>query len=350
MTPDPGILTDPVITEFDCGRMKREQWFHLILSFVIFAVVIGSGIPLMRVHPLFGLLSFFGVIYFIWWPASFIAALVQMRRPLRKVEIDCNLGLVVLNDDPYMIHEQRLYVTVESNIKKFMHYCTLNLIVQDEYDKVVARYFMGPAGGKYSRKARLDVNGIIPLLNFYMMQSGSAEDIKKEKEDNTGVVRIEFPAASIRNTFYGLGALILGIGDFALLYSFLPAEIYGQDDSALRLIPLLRGLSIGIIAVGIFMSISFFLCYRRLARIIEIWPYKIKVNNDEFYKEDIAKIGATHAVENPDYSGEEQTWFYIFSKRGVYRYYLGQARNKKCFEPRRRLRIAVTDMFKEDKL
>ena len=336
---------DPVKTEFDCGRMKKEQWFHLILSFVISAAVITAGILLMRVHTLFVLLAFFGVIYFIWWPAAAIAALIQMRRPLRKVEIDCDLDLVILNDEPYMLHEQLLYITVDSNIKKFMHYCALNLTVKDGSGKVIATYFMGPSGGKYSRKAREEINGILPILSFFMMQRGSEEEIRKEKEENTGLVRIEFPAASIRNTFYGLGALILGIGDFGLLYSFLPYEIYGGDTSVYGAISFLRYISIVMVVIGLLMSILFFSWYRRLAKTIEIRPYLIKINDREFYRNDIIKMGTFRASEDPDFEGEEQSWLYVYSTSGVYRYYLGQAKNKKCIEPRRRLRIALNDFF-----
>lgn len=343
---DSRIMDDSLEYSFDSGKLRREQWVHLMVSLAISAVAITGGILLMRIHPLFMLISFLAVIYFIWWPASFVAALIQMRRPIEKLKFDYKAKAVLINGQTYKINEDHLYVIIESNIKKFMHYCAINLVVTDDEEKVIARYFMGPAGGSYSRKARSEVQENLPGISYLMKNFASAENVLKEKEENLGVVRIEFPAASVRNTFYGLASIILGVGDFGLIFSFIVPYINDGSVSGGQ-IALLRFLSVGMVGMGIFMALYFWACYRRLARTVEVRPYMLKINDREFYIEEIVRIEGVRYNESPDYSGEEQSWLYIYSTKGFFRFYLGQARNRKCFEPRGKLRVALIDFYKQ---
>ena len=341
---------DKIISlEFDKERMKKEQNFQLILSFSIFAFVFILGIMLMKlVHPVFTLVCFYGVVYFIWWPLVLGFYLWAGRHPIEKMVIDPEERTVTINKDVYRLYEDRVYITVDSGVAKFLHYAVINLTVTNEDGKRVGSYFMGPVSGPYSKKSRGKINDVLPLISAAFQIKGTIDTIKKEKEDITGTVKIEFPAESIKKTFYATGILILGIGDLGFLISFLPPEFYGYGDD--KMLPgalsLLRLSSAFIIIVGLTMCARFFYRYRRLARTVEISWNKIKINGKEFFYEDIRRIGLRGAVEDPDNRGEEQSWLYIDCKGQIHKYYLGQVKNKKCFEPRRRLKAALAEYFK----
>lgn len=52
--------------------------------------------------------------------------------------------------------------------------------------------------------------------------------------------------------------------------------------------------------------------------------------------------------ENPDEGANVgATWLSLVARGKLYRYYLGQIGNKKCFEARRKLRSALKSFFNE---
>lgn len=44
---------------------------------------------------------------------------------------------------------------------------------------------------------------------------------------------------------------------------------------------------------------------------------------------------------DPDYKDESFTWMYIEARGRMHRYFLGQTKNKDCFEPRKKLKGAI---------
>ena len=332
--------------EFDKERMRKEQVFQLVLSFSISVVVFALGITLMiTVHPVFSLIWFYGLIYFVWWPFVFGFYLRTVKRPVEKIEIDMNERTVKINHDKYDLYNDRVYITMESGVAKFLHYAVLTLNVTDEEGKRIATYFMGPVAGKYSREARKDVNAVLPFISFLFQAKGSYDTVVKEKEETVGTVKIEFPAESIKKTFYATGSLILGIADFAFLFSLLPEPVYGDDKIIPGSLMLIRFLSICMIILGLILCVNFFDQYRRLARTVEVSWNMIKINGKEFLYSDIRRMGIKGAVEDPDNQGEDQAWLYINYRGQIHRFYLGQVKNKKCFEPRRRLKAALADYY-----
>ncbi len=335
--------------EFDKERMRKEQRFQLILSFAVFAFLFTLGLILMyTVHMMFSLICFYGLIYFIWWPLVLVVYLCTKRRPVGKMEIDFEKGTVKINEDVYRLYEDRVYITVDSGIAKFLHYAVLTLNITNEDGKRVASYFMGPVSGAYSKRSRGKINDVLPLLSAMIQMKGTYDRVLKEKEETVGTVKIEFPAGSIKKTFYATGILILGIGDLGFLISFLPPEFYGYGDD--KMLPgdlsLLRLSSAFIIIVGLTMCARFFYRYSRLAKTVEVSWNMIKINGREFLFSDIRRIGMIGAVEDPENQGEAQSWLLIDHKGKIHKFYLGQVKNKKCFEPRRRLKLALGEFFK----
>ena len=340
---------DKIISlEFDKERMRKEQIFQLILSFSIFAFVFILGMALMKlVHPVFTLVCFYGVVYFIWWPLVLGFYLWAGRHPIEKMVIDPEERTVTINKDVYKLYEDRVYITVDSGVAKFLHYAVINLTVTNEDGKRVASYFMGPVSGPYSKKSRGKINDVLPFLSDMFQLKGAYDTVLKEKEETVGTVKIEFPAESIKKTFYATGILVLGIADFAFLFSFLPQSVYGNDKIIPGALSLMRSLSLILIVSGLCMCAMFFYRYSRLAKTIEISWNMIKINGKEFLYSDIRRIGMIGAVEDPDNQGEGQSWLLIDYKGKILRFYLGQVKNKKCFEPRRRLKLAIGEFFKQ---
>lgn len=333
--------------EFDKERMRKEQRFQLILSFAVFAFLFTLGLILMyTVHMMFSLICFYGLIYFIWWPLVLVVYLCTKRRPVGKMEIDFEKGTVKINEDAYRLYEDRVYITVDSGIARFLHYAVLTLNITNEDGKRVASYFMGPVSGAYSKRSRGKINDILPLLSAMIQMKGTYDKVLKEKEETVGTVKIEFPAGSIKKTFYATGIPILGIADFAFLFSFLPQSVYGNDNILTGALALMRFLSLVLIVIGLCMCAMFFYRYSRLAKTIEISWNMIKINGREFLFSDIRRIGMIGAVEDPENQGEAQSWLLIDHKGKIHKFYLGQVKNKKCFEPRRRLKLALGEFFK----
>ena len=338
---------EKISREYDAKKMIREQICQLVLSFSIAAAVIGLGIILfLKVNPLFSMLCFYAVLYIIWWPIVLVVFLWAVRNPVHKVMIDVKEGTVTINDDIYKVYEDRVYITVESGVAKFLHYAVLTLNVTNEEGKRVATYFLGPVAGRYSAGVRSDLDFALPFVTTLLAFQGSIEGVRKEKEESVGTVRIDFPSASIRNTFYATGVLLFGIGDVALVFSYLPQSFYGNDSVIPGALVFMRYLAVIILILAFVLSINFFMCYRRLAKSVEVSWNKIIVNGNEFIFEDILRIAMKGAFEDPDNGGEGQAWLYIFTRGRIDKYYLGQIKNKKCFEPRRRLKAALAEYFK----
>lgn len=334
--------------EFDKERMRKEQRFQLILSFSIFAFLFALGLILMNtVHMMFSFICFYAVIYFIWWPLVLGFYLRSKKRPIEKMEIDPVEMTVKINEDIYRLYEDRVYITVESGAAKFLHYAVLTLNVTNEDGKRVASYFMGPVSGAYSKRSRGKINDVLPFLSDMFQLKGAYDTVLKEKEETVGTVKIEFPAGSIKKTFYATGILVLGIADFAFLFSFLPQSVYGNDKIIPGALSLMRSLSLILIVSGLCMCAMFFYRYSRLAKTVEVSWNMIKINGREFLFSDIRRIGMIGAVEDPDNQGEGQSWLLIDYKGKILRFYLGQVKNKKCFEPRRRLKLAIGEFFKQ---
>jgi hypothetical protein len=331
--------------EFDGERLKKEQIFQLVISFVISACLIVPPSFFVAANYLFLFPIFYGVMYFIWWPFILIYAIWAMRRPLRKMEIDLEAGTITLNDDVYKIHEQQVYFEVESGTMKFLHYGCLTLRVVDGSDKKIATYFVGPSFGKYSKQVRDSVNKLLPLISTALMIKGSREEVVKEMEESWDVVRVEFPANSIRNSLYKTCNIILVFTIFAYVFSYLPPRFYENEPLLPEGFRLLRGLSVLMMFVCVAMVLSYYRLYKRLAKTIEISSSKIKVNDKEFIMSEIMSIRMFPGVDNPDYKDEGQSWLLITSRERVHRYYLGQMKNKDCFEPRRKLRNTLDEFF-----
>ncbi len=330
-----------LIREYDADRLKKEQMFQLILSFVISACLIVPASFLVSSNLLFMFPIFYGIVYFIWWPFVFIYALRAMRRPLRKIEIDTEAGTITVNDDVYDLHKQQIYVSTDPGVIKLLHYGCITFSVIDGSDKKLASYFVGPAFGKYSKKVREEVKKILPLYASAFYSFGCIGEIIKEKEESLDIVRVELPADSIRNTLYKTGNIFLVFTAFAYAFSYLPQKFYEEEQFLIGGFQLLRNLSVILMVICLIYVLACYTTYKKLARTIEVSPYKIKINDEVFLKSEIRRIRIVPGIDDPDYKDEGFTWMYIEARGRMHRYFLGQTKNKDCFEPRKKLKGAI---------
>ena len=330
-----------LIRDYDADRLKKEQIFQLVLSFVISACIIVPAHILSASNMLFLLLAFYGVIYFIWWPFVFGYALWAMRRPLRKIEIDTEAGTITVNDDVYDLHEQKIYISTDPGLVKFLHYGCITFSVIDGSDKKLASYFVGPTFGKYSKKVREEVKKILPLYASAFYSFGCIGEIIKEKEESLDIVRVELPADSIRNTLYKTGNIFLVVTAFAYAFSCISEKYFTNEQFLIGGFHLLRRLSVAMMFICILLVLTSYATYKKLARTIEVSPDKIKINDEVFLKSEIRSIRIVPGIDDPDYKDEGFTWMYIEARGRMHRYFLGQTKNKDCFEPRKKLKGAI---------
>lgn len=107
----------------------------------------------------------------------------------------------------------------------------------------------------------------------------------------------------------------------------------------------LRFLTYPVTILGLLYVGSFYLTYRKLAKKIEIRDGLIKINDTVFEKPGIKRISTLNSTVTPGYDGEAESWIFINYNGLMHRFYLGQAKNGKCLEPRRKLFNAIDKIF-----
>lgn len=326
--------------------MIREQVHLLILFFVISALLIVPGIILgITIDPLFFMLAFYGSVLFVRWPWALIMVLRSVKRPLLSIEIDPEEGRLKINSDEYNVFDERMYFVIDSGVAKLIPYCCINLNVVSENEERIASYYLGPAKGRYSAALRNEISKALAVSSFFLKQERAMRDISEERRGSLGVVKISFPDSSVRKAFYTNGSLILGVAAAGLLASMMPESVYEDDNILSGMVSFLRVASVIIGCAGLLFSLKFYFSYRRLARTIEVRAESLTVNGEAYDKRDIRRIYTINAIEDPDWHGEGEAWLCIDDIKRRHRYYLGQVRNKNCFEPRRRLKAAIGEFF-----
>lgn len=330
----------------DVKRLKRFQILNILLGFLLGSLLV-VPVFVIKNAPLFlFVLAPFGIIVLALWIWS-IPSVFVMRNPLKSIAIFAGEGKIRINDDFYDINEKVVYFEVDSGLLKSLPFSCTKLKVMNDERKTIKTYYTGSGTNKYAAALRKTVADNLMWFNQNYNDRLSEEKVSDEYADGFGVVRIKFPAASIRKEFYKIGSLISGVGVFAFLFSCLPEKFFDNigEPGLYPALGLMRILSIPVMAIGLILSLFFLSCYRKLARKIEIREGSIKVNDEYFPKEDIAKVAMLNENRNPEFTGEGESWLLIITRKVHRRFYLGQASNTKCFEPRIKLHKALDRFF-----
>ena len=333
-----------IIIEVDEKEMGRFQILYILLGFLLAAVLLVPGFVFHYSAPFLFLLAPPGIVILSFWLWS-VPSVFALRNPLKRIEIDPEDGKVTINDDHYDINEKVVYFNLDSGFFQCLPFRCTKLKVLDDERKTIKTYYTGSGTNKYAAGIRKKIRlSLLPFDALYK-QKLSEEKVEDEYADGFGVVRIEFPATSIRNLFYKTGSLIFGFGLFALAFSYVPDDVLGKDPSQLTTNMILRFLSYLIMGFGLIVSLVFYFCYRKLAREIEIREDSIKINDEYFFRQDILSVTMLNQNTNVENTIEAEAWMCISTRKKRCRYYLGQTRNAKCFEPRRKLRNALNRFF-----
>ena len=330
--------------EIDYKKLRRQQMILLAAAIAAAALLIIVGMFAGRINILFLALMSPGLILLTAWLIVFPWSLLSMRNMLKSIEFDPEAGSIKINDDTYMVVADNLYLRFDDGVQKFTPFGGINLNVINDEKKVLKHYYAGPVWSRYASQKRKLIGASMLVFQEVLKQHASVTGVKEEYEDSFGVVRIEFPAESIRNEFYKTGTLVLGIALVACILSRLPDSFY-NDEGLLMMVAVLRFLTYPVTVLGLLLVLAFFRNYKKLARKIEIRDEVIKINDTAFDKSGIRRISTLNSTVTPGYDGEAESWLFINYKGRLHRYYLGQAKNGKCLEPRRKLFNAINKIF-----
>lgn len=336
--------------QIDYKKLRKQQIINLIIALLVSVALVGVGIIAGRVNMLFLTLMSPGLILFTFWIVVFPWSLISMGNMLKSVEFNPEEGIIKLNDEPYRVVKDNLYLQFDDGIQKFTPFGGINLNVINDEKKVIKHYYAGPVWSKYGKEIRKAIELSVLVFLEALKQYESVNSVNEEYEDSFGVVRVEFPAASIRNEFYKTGTLILGVLLAACIMSSLPDSVY-DDEFLLKMVGFLRFLTYPATIMGLMYVGSFYMTYKKLARKIEIRDEAITINDTVYDKSGIKRISTLNSPVTIGYDGEAESWIFINYKGRMTRYYLGQAKNGKCLEPRRKLFNAISKVFgkSEDK-
>ena len=329
--------------DVDVKILRRFQILNILLGFLLAALLIVPAF-IFPDKPVFFVLALPGAVVLSFWIWS-IPSVFVMRNPLKRIEIFAGNGKVRINDDLYDFDKKVVFFDIDNGFFERLPFRCTRLRVMDDERKTIKTYYTGSGTNKYASNLRKTIADNLMVFDHNYKQNTSVEKVRDEFSGGFGVVKIEFPAASIRKEFYKIGSLVLGVGAFAFVYSHLPEKFYENEPGLAPAFGFLRTLSIPVMIFGLILSLAFFSCYRKLAREIEIREGSIKINDEYFLKEDIVKVAVLNENNNPEYTGEGESWLIIRTRKTVRRYYLGQARNTKCFEPRSKLHHALDRFF-----
>ena len=324
-------------------RLKRFQILNILLGILLAAVLLVPVFIFPDNLYLFVPVPF-GILVLSLWIFS-VPTVFVMRNPLRRIEILEGEGKVRINDDCYDINKNAVYFEVDSGLLKSLPFICTKLKVMDDERKTIKTYYTGSGTNKYASDIRKAISKSLTAFDQIYKNRLSIEKVGDEFADGFGVVRIEFPAVSIRKEFYKITSLVAGTGAFAFVFSYLPESFLENEPGLYSMLGFLRILSFPVMAMGLILSLSFYSCYRKLARKIEIREGSIKINDEFFLKEDIIKVAMIGDNKNPEYTGEGESWLFINTRKMRHRFYLGQTRNTKCFEPRTKLHNALDRFF-----
>ena len=330
--------------KIDHKKLRKQQIILLEAAVLAAALLITVGIFAGRINMLFLALMSPGLILLAAWLIVFPWSLLSMRTMLKSIEFDPEAGSITINDDVYKVVADDLYLRFDDGVQKFTPFGGINLNVINDEKKVLKRYYAGPVWSRYASQKRKLIGASMLVFQEVLKQHASVACVKEEYEDSFGVVRIEFPAESIRNEFYKTGTLVLGVALVACILSRLPDSFY-NDEGLLMMVAVLRFLTYPVTIIGLLLALTFFLNYKKLAGKIEIRDGMIKINDNVFDKSGIRRIWTLNSTVTPGYDGEAESWLFINYKGRVHRFYLGQAKNGKCLEPRRKLFNAINKIF-----
>ena len=337
-----------ITIEFDAKKMIAPNILWLSLAVLIMVACHVIAFMFIRVYFYVAFLVIPGILLATGCIVAVPYVLLSVRRPLKRIEIDIQGGKIRINDDEYDLSGSELYFDLDDGIGKFIPFCCLNLNVMGSDKKRIRSYYTGPVMNKEATAARMRIAAVLKTVSGVKRYMRSVNTVKDEYAEGFGVIRIEFPAESIRNEFYKTGTLILAPGVAALVMSMLPDSFYG-DEFLLKEVGLLRFITIPYVIGALIFSFVFYLTYRKLARVIEIREDSIRINDMYLPKSEIRSISAMNGMTTTGYDGEAQSWLFVRTVRGAHRFYLGQAKNGKCFEPRRKLFNSLDILFPKDK-
>jgi hypothetical protein len=336
-----------ITIDFDAEKMIAPNILWLSLAVLITVACHVIAFLFIRVYFYVAFLLIPGILLATGCIVAVPYVLLSVRRPLKRIEIDLQ-GKIRINDDEYDLSANELYFDLDDGNVKFIPFCCLNLNVMSCDKKRIRSYYTGPVMNKEASVARKKLAAVLKTVSGVKRYMRSVNTVKDEYAEGFGVIKIEFPAESIRNEFYKTGTLILVPGVAALVMSMLPDSFYG-DDFLLKEVGLLRFITIPYVIGALIFSFSFYLTYRKLARVVEIREDSIRINDMYLPKAEIRSISAMNGTTTTGYDGEAQSWLFVRTVRGAHRFYLGQAKNGKCFEPRRKLFNSLDILFPKDK-
>ena len=301
--------------QVDYKTLRKQQLYHLAAAFVIAAALVGAGIILGRINMLFLVLVSPGLILFTFWIVVFPWSLLSMRNMLKSVEFNPEEGIIKLNGETYKVVADNLYLKFDDGIQKFTPFGGINLNVINDDKKVVRAYYAGPVLSKYGSEIRKAIELSVLVFLEALKQYDSVNRVQEEYEDSV-----------------------------ACIMSSLPDSFY-DDEFLLQMVGFLRFLTYPVTILGLLYVGSFYLTYRKLAKKIEIRDGLIKINDTVFEKPGIKRISTLNSTVTPGYDGEAESWIFINYNGLMHRFYLGQAKNGKCLEPRRKLFNAIDKIF-----
>lgn len=324
----------------DVRRLRKEQIIHLTVTFLITALLIVSGMLLLKVSRYFSLLIVNGVFLGVGWLWALIWSLVYIRHPLIKVELDHASSTVKINDDVYDVYNDRYFFVPDEGVHRFLPFFGRNLWVTDDEGRPLRKYYVGPVGSRHASRIRKRVVYMLELFDHRVLERSAEDYVTEELEQGLGVVRISFPGRSISEHFYKISAIGLTAGTIGYILTLLPASFYEREGltEAILLLKIVAPIEI---LLCLLMTATFWLSYRLLAHTIEIRNGMININGRTYYRQEVKSLYTVNANTSPLYQDEMDSWLIIKGRGKLYRYYLGQANNKKCIEPRRRLHAAT---------
>lgn len=327
---------------FGAKKMIWQELISLVVSFIVLCLLLGSYYFLKLEIWMF--LAVFGFWLLPFWVLGLIRFITSFKKPLHRITID--LSGVKINDDFFEFKEIRnLVFTEDSWLFKYFPFFSRRLYVKSKDGKILHMYNSGPSWSP--NYFRLRKSMMARLNEYYSAISSLVSDhiMKKMRKQTYGRTIIKFPINSIIKSFYVKGIMMLGFPTLGYAFSFFPVG----DDKGLNIamLKVLRPLSIVALICGVIMTVVFFKRVFSMPRVIVVDGTSININGREFEKDYIVSI-RMHSKNLPSYNGDEDSMLLINYKGKTYSYFLGQANNKDCFEPRRLLISAINNLMKSD--
>ena len=336
---------ESVSYDFNTSRIHRNQIIHLVLLFLM-SVPFGVLCYLFRNSKhgeSYAFLFWVGVIL-LPLVIAVVRYLMLCKRTIRRYEISPE-GIITINDDVYDLRVKTLFFVPGTGAMRLFWFFPRRLCVKDANEVTVGYYYCGVAADS---KTSSDIDKFIGLSYVIceaVKHNVTRQEVQTEIYNKFDVVTVEFPLRSIRIEFYKVGSLPIALGVIGYLLSYFAFNDPSITQSEIKL---LRYLSIVCIFVGLLFALLFILKYRFTPKRIEVRKDCLTIDGRVLDRDKISNIrmSTKNTLLHRD---EDDSWLFIKYEDRWLRYFLGQAKNSKCFEARRRLTSAIKILLSDER-